>query len=37
MINDKMIKMAQEVGVNGTTHCGGNLLELFYKDPQRWG
>jgi len=27
----------QEVGANGTAHCGGNLLELFYKDPKRWG
>ena len=27
----------QEVGDNGTAHNGGNLLELFYKDPKRWG
>ena len=26
-----------QVGANGTAHCGGNLLELFYKDPSRWG
>jgi hypothetical protein len=27
----------QGVGANGTANCGGNLLELFYKDPKRWG
>lgn len=27
----------QEVGADGGANCGGNLLELFYKDPKRWG
>ena len=27
----------QGVAPMGAKSCGGNLLELFYKDPQRWG
>ena len=27
----------QEVGADGSKPSGGNLLELFYKDPKRWG
>lgn len=27
----------QKVSGSGEKSCGGNLLELFYKDPKRWG